>query len=69
MFILFLFLTLTTLANYSIEIRLLNSNLVASSSTNFNQDMMMEKNTPNNSVYLNLAMIMEPNQQMHSFFT
>ena len=68
-FNLFLFLMLTTLVNYSIEIRSLNSNLVASSSINFNQGRMMERNTPNNSVYLNLAMIMAPNLQMHSSFT
>lgn len=68
-FILFLFLMLITLVNYSIEIHSLNSNLVASSLINFNQGRMMERDTLDNYVYLNLAMIMAPNLQMHSFFT
>ena len=67
--ILFLFLMSTTLVNYSIEIRSLNSSLVASSSINFNQGMTKVRNKPNNSVYLTLVMIMEPTPQTHSFFT
>ena len=67
--ILFLFLMFATLVNYLIEIRSLNSNLVASSSINFNQGMMTVKNIPNNLVYLTLVIIMELDPQTHSFFT
>ncbi len=61
--------TITTLANYLIEIRSLNSSQLVSFSINFIPNMMMEMNILDNFVYLNLAMIGAPNQQTHSFFT